>query len=204
MIVCNFCHKECKSNNSKSQHELYCNFNPNKKQKVPSYGMLGKKGSNQFIKGTAKPMTEEGREIIRKVNQSRPWAVKDRLKHSESMKRAVDNNPESYLSSNRGRVKQIIFDGIKFHGNWELDFYKWCVKKNIQCTRNSQGFEYEWNGIRTYYPDFYLPEKGVYVEVKGYKTERDSAKWKCFPEKLLIVQKQDIIDIRNNVYILPL
>ena len=166
--------------------------------------MLGKKGSNQFIKGTAKPMTEEGREIIRKVNQNRSWTAEDRLKHSESMKRAVNNNPEAYSSSNRGRVKQIIFEGVTFQGNWELDFYKWCVKQNIQCVRNNKGFKYEWNGTRTYYPDFYLPEKEVYIEVKGYKTERDSAKWEQFPEKLLTVQKQDIINIRKDVYILPL
>lgn len=204
MITCKFCDKECKSINSKAQHELYCKSNPDAKVKKASMGMLGKKGSNQFIKGTAKPMTESGKESIREFNRNRPWTDEDRLKHSESMKRAVSNNPEAYSSSNRGRVKQIIFDGIKFQGNWELDFYKWCVKNHIQCVRNSNGFKYEWNGTRTYYPDFYLPEKDIYVEVKGYKTERDSAKWEQFPEKLLIVQKQDIMNIRNDVYILPL
>lgn len=204
MIKCNFCEKECKSNNSKAQHELYCKSNPNGKIKKSSMGMLGKQGSNQFIKGTARPMSKEGRDAIRKMNKERIWTIESRKKHSDSMKRAVENNPEAYSSSNRGRVKQIIYKGIKFQGNWELAFYQWCETNNILCTRNTKGFKYEWNGNRTYFPDFHLIEKDVYIEVKGYKTERDSAKWEQFPKQLIVVQKQDIMSIKKNTYILPL
>jgi hypothetical protein len=206
MIKCNFCEKECKSNNSKAQHELYCKSNPNAKIKKSSMGMLGKKGkgSNQHIKGTAKPMTDAHRESIRNAAKNKVWTIEERLKLSDSMKRAVENNPEAYSSSNRGRVKQIIYKGIKFQGNWELAFYKWCETNNIPCTRNTEGFKYKWNGNRTYFPDFYLIEKDVYIEVKGYKTERDSAKWEQFPKQLIVVQKQDIMSIKKNAYILPL
>lgn len=204
MLNCQFCNKEVKSNNSKAQHELYCKFNIDRKVKISSYGMLGKKGSNQHIKGTAKPLSEQAKEAIRNSNKNRIWDEKARAKQSASMKRAVENHPESYTSSNRGRTKQIIFDGIKFQGRWELDFYKWCKDNNIYCVRNTQGFKYLWNGERTYYPDFYLPEKNVYIEVKGYKTERDDAKWSQFPKKLLTIQKQDILNINKNTYTLPL
>jgi len=206
MLNCQFCNKEVKSNNSKAQHELYCKSNPdpNRRKVAPSYGMLGKKGSNQHIKGTAKPLSEQAKEAIRNSNKNRIWDEKARAKQSASMKRAVENHPESYTSSNRGRTKQIIFDGIKFQGRWELDFYKWCKDNNIYCVRNTQGFKYLWNGERTYYPDFYLPEKNVYIEVKGYKTERDDAKWSQFPKKLLTIQKQDILNINKNTYTLPL
>ena len=206
MLNCQFCNKEVKSNNSKAQNELYCKSNPdpNRRKVVPSYGMLGKKGSNQHIKGTAKPLSEQAKEAIRNSNKNRIWDEKARAKQSASMKRAVENHPESYTSSNRGRTKQIIFDGIKFQGRWELDFYKWCKDNNIYCVRNTQGFKYLWNGERTYYPDFYLPEKNVYIEVKGYKTERDDAKWSQFPKKLLTIQKQDILNINKNTYTLPL
>ena len=200
MLKCNFCNRDEKSPNSKAQHELYCKSNPDAKVKKASMGMLGKQGSNQFIKGTATPMTEAGRDIIRNSNRNRVWSAESKNKLSSSMKQAVENNPEAYSSSNRGRVKQIIFNGIKFQGNWELNFYKWCLANNIPCIRNSKGFPYEWNGTRTYFPDFYLPEKKVYVEVKGYKTERDTAKWEQFPEQLLVVQKQDIINIQRNKF----
>ena len=201
MLKCNFCNRDEKSKMSKAQHETYCKSNPEGQLRKPSFGMLGKKGSNQFIKGTANPMTEEGREKIRQKNRDRIWTEEDRQQHSASMKKAVDNNPEAYSSSNRGRVKQIEYDGIKFQGNWELDFYKWCVSNNILCERNTNGFKYEWNGTRTYFPDFYLPEKDEYVEVKGYQTDRDNAKWEQFPNSLRLILKEDIMNIRKNDFV---
>jgi len=32
----------------------------------------------------------------------------------------------------------------------------------------------------------------IYIEVKGYQTPKDDAKWKQFPKKLLIVKKKEI------------
>jgi wobble nucleotide-excising tRNase len=45
-----------------------------------------------------------------------------------------------------------------------------------------------------------LPKYDSYVEVKGYKTERDEAKWKQFPKKLLIIDKKDIDNIKKGIY----
>lgn len=140
----------------------------------------------------------------KKQNQVRWSDPENKVRQSASMKRAVEQFPESYTSSNRGRTKQIEYKGIKFQGNWELDFYKWCESHNVNCVRNTKGFNYQWNGTRTYYPDFYLPEHNVYVEVKGFKTERDTAKWDQFPEKLLTILKEDIIQIQNNTFELRL
>ena len=116
------------------------------------------------------------------------------------MKEAVKNNPDSYTSSNRGRTKQIEFDDIKFQGNWELEFYKWAKANNLNPKRATDGFTYIWNGERTYFLDFYIESKDLYVEVKGYKTDRDEAKWKQFPKELLIVDKKAIDKIRKNSY----
>lgn len=116
------------------------------------------------------------------------------------MKKAVEENPESYTSSNRGRVKQFEYDGIKFQGKWELDFYKYCKENEIQIERSNEWFEYEWNGTRKYFPDFFLREKNLYIEVKGYETERDLAKWKNFPKRLKVIRKDDIIAIRKGIW----
>jgi predicted transcriptional regulator len=171
MLKCNYCNRDEKSANSKVQHELYCKSNPDAKVKKASMGMLGKQGVNPYHKRKPRTVTEEGKAAIRQANENRAWTDEQREKHSVSMKLAVQNNPESYTSSNRGRTKQIIYDGVKFQGNWELDFYKWCKEHNVNCVRYAgKGFKYEWNGIRTYFPDFYLPDKNIYVVVKGYKT----------------------------------
>jgi hypothetical protein len=202
MFICKFCNREAKTTNSNIQHKLYCKSNPNKKIKTASMGMSGKKGANQYTYGAK--MDDETRNKIRestiRLNVERWGNPQNRIKHSEAMKRAVANNPEAYTSSNRGRTKQIIYKGIKFQGSWELTFFKWCEDKNITCERNTEGFAYEWNGIRTYFPDFYLPSYDSYVEVKGYKTEQDDAKWKQFPKKLLTVVKKDIDNIKKDCY----
>ena len=136
-----------------------------------------------------------------KSGNSKKWSDPEfRKKHSESMKRAVEKYPGSYSSSNRGRTKQIVVDGIKFQGRWELEFYQYCKDNCILIERSNEWFEYEWNGTRKYFPDFYLPELNLYIEVKGYETDRDIAKWRDFPKQLKIIKKQDILDIRKGCF----
>lgn len=204
MFKCNFCDREANTVVSNTQHELYCKSNPNKKVRKPSYGMLGKKGSNQFTKGTFTTVSAETRKKLSDAGKKQVWTAEDRLKHSIVMKKAVENHPESYTSSNRGRTKQIIYNDIKFQGSWELEFYKWCETNKIACIRNIEGFKYHWNGERTYFPDFYLIDKNVYIEVKGYETERDRAKWSQFPNSLCIIKENEIIQIRENRFNGPL
>ena len=193
MLLCKYCNKECKNKKSLSSHQRWC---PSNKERVYTNGMTGKKGTNQYTKGAK--CSEETRRKIGKASKKQVWTEERRARHSIAMKRAVEKNPDSYTSSNRGRTKQIIFDGIKFQGTWELDYYRYCKSKNICIVRCTEGFHYEWNGSRTYYPDFYLPDHNVYVEVKGYKTERDLAKWKHFPNQLKVIQKADIQAIRKE------
>lgn len=55
-------------------------------------------------------------------------------------------------------------------------------------------------GSRTYFPDFYLPNLDLYIEVKGYERERDLAKWSQFPEKLIVLKKQEIEEIKKGTF----
>jgi YHS domain-containing protein len=167
--------------------------------------MLGKKGGNQFTKakqlGLPPPVvTEETRKKISVHSKAIVWDEQRKKNHSEAMKRAVQENPESYTSSNRGRTKQIEYDGIKFQGQWELDFYKWAKDQGLDPKRPNRSFKYEWKGERYYHPDFYIESQNAYIEVKGYETDRDRAKWDQFPEKLVIIKEQQIKEIRNNVF----
>ena len=125
-------------------------------------------------------------------NNTLNWTDEQRKNQSYSMKQAVEKYPESYTSSNRGRTKQIEKYGIKFQGSWELTYYEWCLFNDIKIERCTQRFTYEWEGTRTYNPDFYLPDTQTYVEVKGYETDKDRAKWQNFPHKLVIIRKKEI------------
>ena len=148
----------------------------------------------------ARPVSEE---VKKKLSQSQKnkkntWTDEKRLKHSEVMRKVVSEKPKSYLGFNRGRVKEIEIDGIKVQGKWELHFYLWAKDKNLQPQKVIEGFPYTWNGPRKYFPDFYLPTKDIYVEIKGYETDRDISKWDQFPQKLVILKKEEIKRITSG------
>lgn len=199
-MKCVFCGKEVASHQSKVQHEIRCKQNPNHIIVKPSYGMLGKKGGNQYTAGTAKPLSDETRLKISEASKRQVWTGERRAKLSESMKRAVVAHPESYSSSNRGRTKQVVLDGVKLQGKWEVAFYQWAKEQGLNPVKPTEGFPYEWNGTRTYYPDFYIKSLDLYIEVKGYETDRDRAKWLHFPKKLRIIKACEIKQIRNNTF----
>lgn len=168
--------------------------------------MLGKRGRhNQYTLAKAEnrpvpSISEEARRRISENSKKQVWSEERRSKHSEIMKRAVERNPESYTSANRGRTKQIIYKGIKFQGQWELGFYRWAESQGLNPQRNTESFEYIWKGTRRYFPDFYIPSLDLYIEVKGYATERDQAKWLQFPKKLRIITEIDIRGIRKGTF----
>jgi len=201
-MECDYCKRPAKNFRAHVHHQIRCPKNPDRTQ--PSYGMLGKKGANQYTYGAT--MTAETKNKIKQAQVINPqvWSIEQREAHKQRMKLAVENHPESYTSANRGRTKMIEFDGVKFQGNWELDFYKWAKGNGYKIVRNTKGFSYNWHGERTYFPDFYLECQGCYIEVKGYETDRDRSKWSQFPEKLLIIKEDAIIKIRKNSFTMPL
>lgn len=72
----------------------------------------------------------------------------------------------------------------------------WLDSKNIEWERNVKTFPYFYeNKIRQYTPDFFLTKENVYVEIKGYETEKDRCKWKCFPHKLIILKGKDLKEL---------
>jgi hypothetical protein len=197
-MKCKYCDRETKSKNANTQHELRCKNNPNRIIVKPSYGMLGKKGANQYTYGAE--MSNETKEKIRAASEAQIWTDERRNNHRVAMQQAVLEHPESYNSSNRGRTKQVIVDGIKLQGQWEVDFYLWAKESGLDPQRPTTAFKYIWNGERWYHPDFYIPSKNLYVEVKGYETDRDRAKWEQFPHKLSIIKEREIKQIRNKSF----
>lgn len=182
-MKCEFCGKEYSSKIGFSNHVRRCPSNPNRK---------------------LEQLTDAGKakmSMSAKRQKQVQWTDEFRKKHSESMKRAVRDNPDSYSSSNRGRTKQQVIDGIRFQGQWEVDFYLWAKNANLSPIRPMNGFRYEWNGSRLYFPDFYISSLDLYVEVKGYETDRDRAKWRDFPYALRIIKEHDIKQIRLGHFV---
>ena len=207
---CKFCEKPCKNDNSLRNHERLCKKNPNKQEVVSNFIEYNKKrkylnikGSNHYTKakelGLPKPLiSEETRKKISETSKNRVWTEEQKRKHSESMKSAVKSYPDSYTKNNVvGRVKNIEYNGVKLKGGWEIIVAKWLDENNVRWEHETKSFDYEWNGIRKYYPDFYLPDFDLFIEVKGYQTERDLHKWESV-KNLVVFKLDEIRKIKNN------
>lgn len=99
-MKCKFCAFVGKNSNSIAQHEIYCKSNPNRRQKIPSYGMKGKKGkgSNQYINakilGLLKPQVSQ--------------ETSEKLKIS-----FLKNFRHCYASKEGNRVLETLLDMLK-------------------------------------------------------------------------------------------
>lgn len=225
-MYCEFCEKVCKNLNSKRQHEIRCTFNPKRiivKSNFISYNEKLKAGeaikefSNQFTKAEAlgidKPIvTVETREKISSKQRGRIWSDEQKKRHSSIMTRVAAENPDSYSASNVcGRTKLMdITDSLgratKVNGSWEQIVATFLDENNIRWTNViEEKLLYTWDGQeRRYYPDFYLIDFNMYIEVKGYERPRDLEKWKIVEDCLIVIKQKDINAIKKKEYKLVL
>jgi len=216
-LICKFCNSLKPTKNSLRQHEIRCKSNPDKLIITSNFIKYNQKvrngeiqGQNQYTKAErlCLPKPKLSKETLRKMSEKASqyvWSKQRKSQHSESMQNAVKKNPESYSSKNvSGRVKNINYEGIILNGNWELEFVLWMNRNNIVWQRNSNGFKYYWpesGKIHLYFPDFYLPELNLYVEIKGYQRDRDLCKWRAV-DNLIVIKQKEIKEIRANTFTL--
>ena len=104
---------------------------------------------------------------------------------------AAKRNGSGYKPGS-GRGKSGWYGGFWCDSSYELAYVIYNIEHNIEFFQNTDRFSYIINNkSHTYIPDFVLPD-GTYVEIKGYETERDHAKWSQFPERLSILRKDDL------------
>lgn len=200
MKTCEICNKKFKTQQGLNSHIGWHNNPRNmKKENNPHYG---KKGANQYTYG--KKFSELTKKKISIANKGRIQSIEEKKMRSIAMKKAVINNPESYSSSNVcGRTKLYEYKDFKLNGKWELIIAKWLDIQNIKWTNKIKGFEYNWNNsTHLYFPDFYLEDLNLFIEVKGYERERDKCKWKNM-QNLIIFRKKEIELIEKD-YNIPI
>lgn len=206
-MLCRFCQRDCKNSNSHRNHERLCKYNPERQTTLFSdiefqRNKIGNGGENQHTKakrlGLPKPLVkEETKQKIRISNSRRDkaWHIENGLRIQKAVNEKVKNGEwHSSLAKNM----HISYKGVDLHGTWELKYAIFLDENGVQWERNKNSFPYSYEGKeRRYTPDFYLPETDEYVEIKGYKTEKDDAKWLQFPEdkKLKILMKEDLLTL---------
>ena len=218
---CKYCGKLCKNRNAYAQHEIRCKNNPNRikltasSQNIAEYnrkiraGELNKTNSNQFTKakncGLPKPeVSQETRQKLSEKSKARRHTPESIEKIAMSMRRVVREKPESYSASNvNGRVKKVEYNGYILDSSWEVEVAKFLDSIGVEWERPINGFEYEYDGkTHVYYPDFYLPNIDIYIEVKGHKRDRDISKWKVV-HNLIVITKKEISMIKTGTYKFP-
>lgn len=203
-FICSFCGRLCKNKNSLKQHSVRCKLNPTPLLPPPKTdswyeAMARKKGttaSNQHTKaketGVPFVVSDETRRKLSEANKKRAesfWTPEQRAKHSEAMRKAVLENPDSYTKNNVcGRVKNIEYNGVRLKGSWELEVAKWLDSNGVEWETEVNPQEYVWEGkVHLYFPDFYIKKYDLYIEVKGYKRDRDVAKWEQFKGNHVVI-----------------
>lgn len=196
MLICKYCGKECKNKRSHVNHERLC---PNNQERVYKNGMTGKKGSNHFIyaKKHGLPSPEVSVETRKKIadevkSRSSDWHKNNGKKISKTVNEKIKNGE---WHTSLAKKMHISYNGVDLHGSWELKYAQHLDANGITWIRNTDSFEYQFDGkTRRYTPDFYLPFSDEYIEIKGYKTDKDDAKWSQFPKhrKLVVLVKEDL------------
>lgn len=167
MWFCPFCQKSCKSLLARSSHIGVCESNPKREE------IRLKRGAKTRESNLGKKSTEESRKKV-----------------SETIKRKVK---EGSWHVSLARKHHYEYKGVDLHGTWELEYAKHLDANGIKWERCKKRFPYLFEGTeRRYTPDFYLPDSDEYVEIKGYKTLKDEAKWSQFKGNLRVLMEDDL------------
>jgi len=173
-------------------------------------GFSPTKGMSPWNKGLTKETDERvkknGETFSKRVTNGTivPWQTglskftnENIMSSSLKTKQTVQNkirNDEWHVSF--AKISRYEYNGIVLHGTWELAYAKWLDENHVLWSRPRETFPYTWKDeIHQYTPDFYLPDEDIYVEIKGYETERDRAKWINFPKKLRILKGQQLKEL---------
>jgi len=110
---------------------------------------------------------------------SKSEIIKERVKKTNKTKYGFDwpnQNQEIYNKIRIGAFKTKKYKNLYYKSSYELDFIKFCEEKNIPI-ENAPTIKYLDNGIKkVYFPDFYLPENNLIIEIKSkytYDKEKD-------------------------------
>lgn len=140
------------------------------------------------------------------------------LAHREAISRGCNDR-----SQTNGLIKTKWFNVFNPHlnqevnvqGTWEKAYAEFLNESNQTWIRNrTTSFKWtkgEGDITHVYYPDFYLPEKDTYVEIKGFMWKSrdgrvdDELKLRLVQEqnpnlKLIILMKKDLIEMGIKVH----
>lgn len=195
-LFCKFCGKECKNLNSLTQHEIRCKENPNHININSSNGIYkcNQLGLNVWNRG----LTKDSDERLRKMSENKKGICtnpyKGRASTPEKEELRKQNISKSFNSEGKaGRGRKGRYKGIYCSSSFELAFVIYCLDHNINLTRFSGSYVYEYGGVQhRYYPDFII-DNTIY-EIKGFWTDVVQAKIDAVKDRPIVVLYRKDLD----------
>lgn len=99
-----------------------------------------------------------------------------------------------------GRCKWYKYNGNTYQGKYEFRFGLWLEhkKEEFHCHKNVKQFKYQIEEVeRTYCPDFYLVKDNIFIEIKGYFSEKDKKKMnivqQLYPHEIIKIYDKSIL-----------
>lgn len=121
-----------------------------------------------------KPLITKSKAVFKKINAERKLQEREeeKRKHREAkLGEKTPTNPQLLLTHGAGRTigaRPGIYKGIQMRSQLEIRFAAELDERNIKWI-----YEGEALGASSYLVDFYLPDLGVWIEVKGRFEARD-------------------------------
>lgn len=101
------------------------------------------------------------------------------------------NKGKGGYNKNSSRGKKGYYKGFWCDSSYELAYLIYCLDNNIKIERNTEGFEYSFEGkTRKFYPDFLV--EGKYVEIKNFHSDYTDAKINQFPNEIQVIYTEGI------------
>ena len=194
IFICQFCDRETTNSGANVKHEKHCKSNPNYVKAYRSPNAGAQKGSTPWNKGKKLHYTVG--------TKGKPGTFRDK-QHTEETKRKMSESRKALYAAGweciAGRCKKYDYESpiagkIKLDGTWELKVATYLDSIGVNWSRNKQRFSYirPDGKLATYQPDFYVVEWATFIEVKGYETELDHAKWSQFPHNIQVWKRDKI------------
>lgn len=212
-IECPYCGKKFSKYGLK-HHMVLCDKNPNRDESKINPICL--KGHKSWSKGLTKNTDERLMKMSNttkeryKNGELHVWSegltkdTDERVKHqSDTMSNIMKQKiKDGVWVDNCSKIHKIYYDNEEFDSSWECEFYKFLKEHNVEIQRCKQWFEYvdSKGKTRLYFPDFYLKEFDLYIEIKAFSKEKDKLKWEQFPndKRLEIYFGNDLVLLGLN------
>lgn len=172
------CDKIFKSHQSLNAHFSHCLIHRKNKSLTRDYSSWKNKclsWNKGLTKNTDDRVARIGKTYSDKIKSGEILPSFKGRTHSLETKQKMSNSANE---KNNGLIKCKYFEvfckyenqKVKVQGSWEKRLTEVLDTLNILWKKDrSNSIKYFFNGItRNYYPDFYLPERNEYIEVKGH------------------------------------